>query len=164
MEADPDAPTEPPNAPRTVRIVDDTNTSLTLTWDAPDGGTAVTEYRVQWLTAGEGFANARRDGREAVVDASARSHTITGLTMYGFYQVRVLGSERRGREQGIEHGLGLSGAGRGPIRARVSAPWGAGERTIPPAPGWPGARSGQQKKPAQRENRGQSQASSGTAS
>ena len=83
VEADPDAPTEPPNAPRTVRIVGDTNTSLTLTWDAPDGGTAVTEYRVQWLTVGEGFANARRDGREAVVDASARSHTITGLTGMG---------------------------------------------------------------------------------
>ena len=30
----------------------------------------------------------------------------------------------------------------------MSAPWGAGERTIPPAPGWPGARSGQQKKQA----------------
>ena len=44
VAADPDAPTEPPNAPRTVRIVGDTNTSLT--WDAPEGGPSVTEYRV----------------------------------------------------------------------------------------------------------------------
>ena len=110
---DPDAPTEPPNAPRTVRIVGDTNTSLTLTWDAPDGGTAVTEYRVQWLTQGEGFANARRDGREAVVDASARSHTITGLTMYGFYQVRVLAVNGAGESKGSNTAWGFPGLGEG---------------------------------------------------
>ena len=110
---DPDAPTEPPNAPRTVRIVGDTNTSLTLTWDAPDGGTAVTEYRVQWLTVGEGFANARRDGREAVVDASARSHTITGLTKYGFYQVRVLAVNGAGESEGSNTAWGFPGLGEG---------------------------------------------------
>ena len=85
VAADPDPPTEPPNAPRTVRIVGDPNTSLTVSWDAPEGGTAVTEYRVQWLTQGENFGTARRDGREAVLGASARSHTITGLTKHGFY-------------------------------------------------------------------------------
>ena len=110
---DPDAPTEPPNAPRTVRIVGDTNTSLTLTWDAPDGGTAVTEYRVQWLTVGEGFANARRDGREAVVDASARSHTITGLTKYGFYQVRVLAVNGAGESERSNTAWGFPGLGEG---------------------------------------------------
>ena len=113
VEADPDAPTEPPNAPRTVRIVGDTNTSLTLTWDAPDGGTAVTEYRVQWLTVGEGFANARRDGREAVVDASARSHTITGLSEYGFYQVRVLAVNGAGESKGSNTAWGFPGLGEG---------------------------------------------------
>ena len=113
VEADPDAPTEPPNAPRTVRIVGDTNTSLTLTWDAPDGGTAVTEYRVQWLTAGEGFANARRDGREAVLGASARSHTITGLTKYGFYQVRVLAVNGAGESKGSNTAWGFPGLGEG---------------------------------------------------
>ena len=111
VEADPDAPTEPPNAPRTVRIVGDTNTSLTLTWDAPDGGTAVTEYRVQWLTLGEGFANARRDGREAVLGASARSHTITGLTKYGFYQVRVLVVNGAGESEGSNTAWGFPGLG-----------------------------------------------------
>ncbi len=110
---DPDAPTEPPNAPRTVRIVGDTNTSLTLTWDAPDGGTAVTEYRVQWLTQGEGFANARRDGREAVVDASARSHTIRGLTKYGFYQVRVLAVNGAGESERSNTAWGFPGLGEG---------------------------------------------------
>ena len=113
VEADPDAPTEPPNAPRTVRIVGDTNTSLTLTWDAPDGGTAVTEYRVQWLTQGEGFANARRDGREAVVDASARSHTIRGLTKYGFYQVRVLAVNGAGESERSNTAWGFPGLGEG---------------------------------------------------
>ena len=113
VEADPDAPTEPPNAPRTVRIVGDTNTSLTLTWDAPDGGTAVTEYRVQWLTVGEGFANARRDGREAVVDASARSHTITGLSEYGFYQVRVLAVNGAGESERSNTAWGFPGLGEG---------------------------------------------------
>ena len=113
VEADPDAPTEPPNAPRTVRIVGDTNASLTLTWDAPDGGTAVTEYRVQWLTVGEGFANARRDGREAVVDASARSHTITGLTKYGFYQVRVLAVNGAGESERSNTAWGFPGLGEG---------------------------------------------------
>ena len=111
VEADPDAPTEPPNAPRTVRIVGDTNTSLTLTWDAPDGGTAVTEYRVQWLTVGEGFANARRDGREAVVDASARSHTITGLSTGEFYQVRVLAVNGAGESKGSNTAWGFPGLG-----------------------------------------------------
>ena len=113
VEADPDAPTEPPNAPRTVRIVGDTNTSLTLTWDAPDGGTAVTEYRVQWLTVGEGFANARRDGREAVPGASARSHTITGLTKDGFYQVRVLAVNGAGESEGSNTAWGFPGLGEG---------------------------------------------------
>ena len=113
VTADPDAPTEPPNAPRTVRIVGDTNTSLTLTWDAPDGGTAVTEYRVQWLTQGEGFAHARRDGREAVVDASARRHTITGLTKYGFYQVRVLAVNGAGESKGSNTAWGFPGLGEG---------------------------------------------------
>ena len=113
VTADPDAPTEPPNAPRTVRIVGDTNTSLTLTWDAPDGGTAVTEYRVQWLTQGEGFANARRDGREAVVDASARSHTIRGLTKYGFYQVRVLAVNGAGESERSNTAWGFPGLGEG---------------------------------------------------
>ena len=111
VEADPDAPTEPPNAPRTVRIVGDTNTSLTLTWDAPDGGTAVTEYRVQWLTVGEGFAYARRDGREAVLRASARSHTITGLSEYGFYQVRVLAVNGAGESKGSNTAWGFPGLG-----------------------------------------------------
>ena len=110
---DPDAPTEPPNAPRTVRIVGDTNTSLTLTWDAPDGGTAVTEYRVQWLTAGEGFANARRDGREAVVDASARSHTIRGLSTGEFYQVRVLAVNGAGESERSNTAWGFPGLGEG---------------------------------------------------
>ena len=116
VEADPDAPTEPPNAPRTVRIVGDTNTSLTLTWDAPDGGTAVTEYRVQWLTVGENFATARRDRREAVLGASARSHTITGLSTGEFYQVRVLAVNGAGESEGSNTDWGFPGLGEGQYR------------------------------------------------
>ena len=94
--ADPDAPTEPPNAPRTVRITGDTKRSLTLSWEAPDGGAEVAEYRVRWLTLDEDFASAHRDGREAVVDASARSHKITGLAKGGFYQVLVVAVNAEG--------------------------------------------------------------------
>ena len=108
---DPDAPTEPPNAPRTVRIVGDTNTSLTLTWDAPEGGPSVTEYRVQWLTLGENFGTARRDGREAVLGASARSHTITGLSTGEFYQVRVLAVNGAGESEGSNTAWGFPGLG-----------------------------------------------------
>ena len=108
---DPDAPTEPPNPPRTVRIVGDTNTSLTLTWDAPDGGTSVTEYRVQWLTVGENFGTARKDGREAVLGASARSHTITGLSTGEFYQVRVLAVNGAGESEGSNTAWGFPGLG-----------------------------------------------------
>ena len=99
VAADPDAPTEPPNAPRTVRITGDTKRSLTLSWEAPDGGAEVAEYRVRWLTLDEDFASAHRDGREAVVDASARSHKITGLTEGGFYQVRVLAVNAEGESE-----------------------------------------------------------------
>ena len=113
VEADPDAPTEPPNAPRTVRIVGDTNTSLTLTWDAPEGGTSVTEYRVQWLTVGENFGTARGDGREAVLGASARRHTITGLTEYKFYQVRVLAVNGAGESEGSNTAWCITGLGEG---------------------------------------------------
>ena len=109
VAADPDAPTEPPNAPRTVRIVGDTNTSLTLTWDAPEGGPSVTEYRVQWLTLGENFGTARRDGREAVLGASARSHTITGLSTGEFYQVRVLAVNGAGESEGSNTAWGFPG-------------------------------------------------------
>ena len=82
-----------------------------MTWDAPDGGTAVTEYRVQWLTPGENFATARRDGREAVLGASARSHTITGLTKDGFYQVRVLAVNGAGESEGSNTAWGFPGQG-----------------------------------------------------
>ena len=56
---------------------------------------------MQWLTLGENFGTARRDGREAVLGASARSHTITGLSEYGFLPGAGAGSERRGRERGV---------------------------------------------------------------
>ena len=113
VAANPDAPTEPPNAPRTVRITGDTKRSLTLSWVAPDGGGEVAEYRVQWLTLGEDFASARRDGREAVVDASALSHTITGLAKHGFYQVLVLAVNAAGESEASNTAWGFAGLGEG---------------------------------------------------
>ena len=106
-------PAEEPDPPTNVRITGDTNNSLTVSWNPPsyDGGSAVTEYRVQWLTVGEGFANARRDGREAVVDASARSHTITGLSTGEFYQVRVLAVNGAGESEGSNTAWGFPGLG-----------------------------------------------------
>ena len=109
--ADPDAPTEPPNAPRTVRITGDTKRSLTLSWEAPDGGAEVAEYRVRWLTLDEDFASAHRDGREAVVDASARSHKITGLAKGGFYQVLVVAVNAEGESEASNTAWGFPGEG-----------------------------------------------------
>ena len=111
--ADPDAPTEPPNAPRTVRITGDTKRSLTLSWEAPDGGAEVAEYRVRWLTLDEDFASAHRDGREAVVDASARSHKITGLAKEGFYQVLVVAVNAEGESEASNTAWCVLGQGEG---------------------------------------------------
>ena len=108
-----DPPTEPPNPPQTVRIVGDTSTSLTVSWEAPDGGAAVAEYIVQWAGVGENFGRARRDGREAVVDASARSHTITGLTKWDFYMVRVLAVNAAGESEDSGRAWGFPGLGTG---------------------------------------------------
>ena len=112
VAANPDAPSEPPNAPRTVRITGDTISSLTLSWVAPGGGGTVAEYRVQWHAIGEGFARARRDGREAVVNASALTHTITGLSEDEFYMVRVLALNGAGESEGSNLAWGITGAGK----------------------------------------------------
>ena len=112
VAANPDAPSEPPNAPRTVRITGDTISSLTLSWVAPGGGGTVAEYRVQWHAIGEGFARARRDGREAVVNASVLTHTITGLSEDEFYMVRVLALNGAGESEGSNLAWGITGAGK----------------------------------------------------
>ena len=112
VAANPDAPTEPPNAPRTVRITGDTISSLTLSWVAPDGGSPVAEYRVQWKAIGESFARARRDGREAIVNASALTHTITGLSEDEFYMVLVLALNAAGESEGSNTAWGITGAGK----------------------------------------------------
>ena len=68
---------------------------------------------MQWITVGENFGTARRDGREAVLGASARSHTITGLSEYGFYQVRVLAVNGAGESEGSNTAWGFTGLGEG---------------------------------------------------
>ena len=81
-------PAEEPDPPTNVRIIGDTNNSLTVSWVRPsyDGGTAVTGYKVQWMTVGQSFSSSRQES----VGASARTHTITGLTEGEVYFVRVV--------------------------------------------------------------------------
>ena len=107
-------PPEAPGEPEMVRITGDTSNSLTVSWQPPenDGGSAVTEYIVQWITIGENFGTARRDGREAVVGDSARSHTITGLEEGEFYMVLVLAVNEAGESEASGRAWGFPGLGK----------------------------------------------------
>ena len=83
------AETAVPDAPQSLNVSPDDTGTLDVSWEAPasDGGSAITEYRVQWKeTAGNWDAPA--DVFEATV--SRMTHTITGLTDGVEYAVRVI--------------------------------------------------------------------------
>ena len=79
----------PPDAPHNLNVSPDDTGTLDVSWEAPasDGGSAITEYRVQWKeTAGNWDAPA--DVSEET--ATGTTHTITGLTDGVEYEVRVI--------------------------------------------------------------------------
>ena len=102
-------PAEEPDPPTNVRITGDTNNSLTVSWNPPsyDGGSAVTEYKVQWMTVGQRFSPSRQDS----AGASARTHTITGLTEGEVYIVRVVAVNTVGGSDRSNLAYGTPGEG-----------------------------------------------------
>jgi len=75
-------PAGPPTAPQNLALAPG-DEQLTATWDAPanDGGSAITEYTVQYRSGGSWRADN--------VSISGTTATITGLTNDREYQVRV---------------------------------------------------------------------------
>ena len=104
-------PAEEPDPPTNVRITGDTNNSLTVSWNPPsyDGSSAVTGYKVQWMTVGQSFSSSRQE----IVGASARTHTITGLTEGEVYIVRVVSVNTVGDSDRSNLAYGTPGEGSG---------------------------------------------------
>ena len=78
-----------PGAPEHLKVSTHNTGALDVSWEAPatDGGSAITEYRVQWKeTAGNWDTPA--DVSEETVTST--THTITGLTDGVEYAVRVI--------------------------------------------------------------------------
>ena len=83
------AETAVPDAPQSLNVSPDDTGTLDVSWEAPasDGGSAITDYRVQWKeTAGNWDAPA--DVSEET--ATGTTHTITGLTDGVEYTVRII--------------------------------------------------------------------------
>ena len=80
---------------------------LTASWAAPaNGGSAITDYDVQWKTTNQTWAQAETAGQSDTAAAAATTHEITGLT------------------NGIEHAVrarAANDAGDGPWSAEASA-------------------------------------------
>ena len=102
-------PAEEPDPPTNVRITGDTHNSLTVSWNPPSyqGGNAVTGYKVQWMTVGQSFSPSRQDS----AGASARTHTITGLTEGEVYIVRVVSVNAVGDSDRSNLAYGTPGEG-----------------------------------------------------
>ena len=69
---------------------------LLVGWYAPwDGGSPITEYRVQWKGTGQEYNDS--DRQATVTDFTNLSHEITGLTNGASYTVRVLAVNANGQ-------------------------------------------------------------------
>ena len=93
------AATEPvaavaPSAPvgLAVATAEGRERELSASWSAPqsDGGSEVTGYKVQWKSGTESYDGSESSARQAVLGATAASHTIAGLVNGTAYTVRVL--------------------------------------------------------------------------
>ena len=104
-------PAEEPDPPTNVRIIGDGSDRLTVSWVPPsyEGGSAVTGYKVQWMTVGQSFSSSRQE----IVGASARTHTITGLTEGEVYIVRVVAVNTVGDSDRSNLAYGTPGEGSG---------------------------------------------------
>ncbi len=82
-----------PDAPRnlTLAVPNRAEGALQVSWAAPAGGAAVTDYTVQWKSGSEDYDATDSSTRQATVtDPANLRYTITGLTNGVAYTVRVI--------------------------------------------------------------------------
>ena len=73
---------DPPEAPRGLRVYPGGSQELVASWRAPydDGGSPITEYRVQWKSSSQNYDDSASSPRQAVIADPARlTYTIGGL-------------------------------------------------------------------------------------
>ena len=106
--------TREPLPPEMVRIIGDTNTSLTVSWEPPLSArgrpaSSVTGYKVKWITAAQGsFQNGEESN---MLGKDIRQYTITGLSQGTWYMVIVLAENPIGTSAGSNQVWGIPGAG-----------------------------------------------------
>ena len=84
-DTDTGTPVGPPDAPPNVQAGSGYQ-QLTVSWGAPnDGGSAITEYTLQWKSGGQSFTSSR----QRTIDAPSLTDTIPSLTNGTEYTVRV---------------------------------------------------------------------------
>ena len=92
---------------------------LHLAWDTPwNGGSPITEYRIQWIGTGQEYSET---DRQATATVTSRSHEITGLTNGAKYTVRVIALNANGSSE-IAETTGEPGDAPGPP-ASLSIPF-----------------------------------------
>ena len=78
-------PVGPPDAPPNVQAGSG-HQQLTVSWGAPnDGGSAITEYTLQWKSGGQSFISSR----QRTIAGTSRTDTIPSLANGTEYTVRV---------------------------------------------------------------------------
>ena len=88
-------PSTTPDAPTSVTITDEGDTTLTVTWEEPDnGGSTITKYKVQWKERDD--ANAEWTSPANELDAVARKYVIRELTNGVWYTVQVFARNEHG--------------------------------------------------------------------
>ena len=90
---------DPPEAPRGLRVYPGGSDELVASWRAPydDGGSPITEYRVQWKSGSEDYDDSASSTRQAVIADTARlTYTIGGLRSGTEYTVRVIATNIAG--------------------------------------------------------------------
>ena len=87
-----------PQAPTDVTVSAVSGGSVDVSWTAPKkGGAPITRYTVQWRTAAQAWTDGIVTSTQSTdVDATATSHTITGLNSSQQYTARVLATNSIG--------------------------------------------------------------------
>ena len=89
------APSTTPDAPKSVTITNESDRTLTVEWEEPDnGGTDITNYKVQWRERDD--VNAEWKSPALELDAIARKYVIRELTNGVWYTVQVFARNEHG--------------------------------------------------------------------